>query len=330
MIIRKNSMIKGFLFILILIIAVSPSRAMKPTLPVHEEIKKVFNDRNLQKTLDLAQPLAKKGDLFACHIIAILNSPYASWANMKKDPNLAVKYFRMALEGGSDISARLLGDMLETGQVVTKNLTEAFKCYERGAAMNNPACIASLGRFYKNGWTVRQDLGKALEYFRRASDLGVTEAQTNLGIMLLKGQGTGQNEAEGLLWVKRAAEAGAPQAQQMHGQAIEVGGGPVKKDLVKAWVYLSLSVRNGNAAAQESLKRVQGKLKGSQLKQAQKELAAWKASPAWKSSEPVASPAVAGGHKGPPQASSAQDDPFENEPPMTVQQIEGLILKDYF
>jgi hypothetical protein len=315
---------------------------MEPSLPVHEELMKAFNDRNLPKVVEMAGPLAEKGDPFGCYIMGLLYSPYSSWAKVEKNSEKALNYLEFAASRGSSMSARLMGDMHEEGFGVPRNPELAFKCYEKGAMLGEANSLGALGRFYKDGKVVKRNYEKAMQYFEQAANKGHLVSQTNIALMLFRGQGVKQDLQSGMIWARRAADAGEAISQQVVGQAYEAGDASTKRDLPEAWKYLSLSSAGSSvmsaaekAAVAAALQRVQSKMNPAQMAEGKKRLAAWKKSPKWKFEEnrklevnrklkEKLQPAASNNYGEDPSTWPTE------EKPMSVDEVQVLMLKDYF
>ncbi len=101
---------------------------------------------------------------------------------------------------------------------------EALAAYKRGD--------------YENAFTAWVDL----------ANHGTTKAQYYVGIMHINGQGTRSDPTSGAHYIEKAAINGYAPAQHVFGILYQKGQG-VDKDLIRAYVWLSLAVMHGREKA---------------------------------------------------------------------------------
>ncbi len=79
------------------------------------------------------------------------------------------------------------GDFIYSGRGVgRRDKTEAFKCYQKAALMNDAEALNSIGLMIENGFDERLgDPEGALEYYKKAHKLGNTDASVNIAILYL-------------------------------------------------------------------------------------------------------------------------------------------------
>ena len=79
------------------------------------------------------------------------------------------------------------GDFIYSGRGVgRRDKTEAFKCYQKAALLNDSEAINNLGLMTENGFDDRiGDPEQALEYYKKAHKLGNTDASINIALMYL-------------------------------------------------------------------------------------------------------------------------------------------------
>ncbi len=117
-----------------------------------------------------------------------------------------------AAESGDVDAMAAYGEMLVTGDGVTKDVNGGLSLLERAAQRNNANAAFRLGKMYEDGDGVPADANKALDYYRRAALGGVAEAQYNLGAMYVSARdGLKRDFKEGLAWLIVAAKNGAPE-----------------------------------------------------------------------------------------------------------------------
>ena len=143
-----------------------------------------------------------------------LGAYYRDGTGVRQDDTEAVKWCRLAAEGG-DAGAQIgLGVMHEQGKGGLKqDDVEAARWYALAAAQNHPVAQYNLGVLYEQGTGVAQDDTKAVELWTLAAEQGVTLAQSDLGVMHVSGRGgLPQDFAQAAMWWKRAADQGEEDA----------------------------------------------------------------------------------------------------------------------
>jgi len=89
---------------------------------------------------------------------------------VKPDINIAVYWYRLAIENGNDLARSNLADILRKGsQGYPKDLEQAFQLYKECGL---PYAHYRVGEFYEHGWGVKQDLEAAKAYYRQAYEEG--------------------------------------------------------------------------------------------------------------------------------------------------------------
>jgi TPR repeat protein len=127
----------------------------------------------------------------------------------KGDGWSSVEDLKKAANQGKVEAEAALGEMMLTGDQVTKDIPGGISLLEKAASGGSGSALFRLGKTYDDGELVPRDAAKARDYYRRAGDKGVAEAQYNLGAMLVGGQGGRRDYAEGLAWLMIATKNGA-------------------------------------------------------------------------------------------------------------------------
>jgi uncharacterized protein len=102
-----------------------------------------------------------------------------------------------------------LGEMLLTGDQVTKDVNKGLELLAKASAAGHANASFRLGKVYEDGELVERDPAKALEYYRKAALAGVAEAQYNLGAMYVSARGVKRDYKQGLAWLIVATKSGA-------------------------------------------------------------------------------------------------------------------------
>ena len=126
---------------------------------------------------------------------------------------------------------------------------EAFKCFERGTALNpnHVGLQYYVGWAYLSGFGVAQDFSQAVTWFRRAADQGDADAQYGLGCTYLR-----HDYSKAAAWYFLAVEQGHAAAAFELGKLFEVGQG-VRQDRAHAAAYYRLAAERGDGRAQQAL-----------------------------------------------------------------------------
>lgn len=79
------------------------------------------------------------------------------------------------------------GDFIYSGKGVgRRDKSEAFKCYQKAALMNDSEAMNSLGLMIETGFDDRLgDPDAALEYYKKALKLGNSDASINIAMLYL-------------------------------------------------------------------------------------------------------------------------------------------------
>lgn len=121
----------------------------------------------------------------------------------------------------------------------------------------------------------KESFAEAAIWYRRASEwrgIGFAGSQNNLGDMYETGEGLPKSGADAIYWYTRSALQGEPTAYLSLGSCFAEGFG-VRKDLVEAYFWLTLAVRELGAgsnqdAAAKQLKEIEKAMSGAQVAEA--------------------------------------------------------------
>ena len=107
-----------------------------------------------------------------------------------------------ALEKGDALS---LAHCYYHGEGVEKNLTEAFKWFQKAAEQGLAPAQNDLGICYNHGEGIERNLTEAFKWWQKAAEQGCASAQENLGYCYRNGEGVAQNLDEAIKWFRKAA-----------------------------------------------------------------------------------------------------------------------------
>jgi TPR repeat protein len=159
----------------------------------------------------------------------------------------ALRWYRLAVQGGWASAAYTLGNMYAAGEGVPKDEVEAARWYHKSVKMDPCAwdAMCKLGLIYRDGIGVSKDSETAWDWLDQAARKGHRDAQYALGMMQLAGDAP---DLDGADWFEAAAERGHVLAQLAAGEAEETRG-----RLASAYAWYALAVSNGNASARAKI-----------------------------------------------------------------------------
>ena len=109
---------------------------------------------------------------------------------------------------------------------------------------------------------------QAMQQLLPAARSGNAEAEELIGVMYAMGLGVARDDVRALEWYLRAAMKGHPGAQSGVGWYYEVGRGVPAIDLVRAYMWYTLSAIGGDPDAAVSLEEVVKKMTAEQIEHA--------------------------------------------------------------
>ena len=168
---------------------------------------------------------------------------------VRKNPRLAVEWFRLAADQGNSDAQYCLGDCFRLGQGVEQDYSESFKWYQLSTRQGNSVAQLYLGVLYTEGLGVEQNLELAVDWYRKSADQGNSDAQCCLGDCYRLGDGVDQDYSEAFKWYQLSAEQDNSDAQLRLGVLYAEGLG-VEQNLVLAADWYRKSADQGNSDAQ--------------------------------------------------------------------------------
>ncbi len=247
-----------------------PAEESAATLPADasgpaQEALKTYQEGRHAKAVELAKPLAEKGNADALHLLGLASE---TGQGLEKSREKALEYYRKADEAGNKASAYRMSFILlasedekertqarETlekasrddpavagrilGEAYLRGMLSKEPDFEKAALWWNTASEAGdidsdllLARLHEGqfGFADRKDLKKSLDFYSKAAGFGHGPAMVALASRLLSGDESIRNEAKGREWIKKAIEAKETSAYLALGDFEE----HVKKDLKAA------------------------------------------------------------------------------------------------
>ena len=126
----------------------------------------------------------------------------------------AVRWYRIAAEGGLAEGQYNLGTLYAQGRGVQRDDTQAAKWFELAAHQGLAPAQFNLASFYASGRGVARDNALAAVWFEQAAKAGLPQAQHNLGLMYEHGQGVALDRDRALQWYQAALAQGFLPAKQ--------------------------------------------------------------------------------------------------------------------
>lgn len=109
-----------------------------------------------------------------------LSRRYLNGDGLEQNDDEALRWLRMAAEGGLPRAQAGLGWMYAAGRGVKKDETLSFSWYERAAVAGFPVAQWMLGRCYERGIGVAKDRQLAKEWYEKAAAQGNEKAKKRL------------------------------------------------------------------------------------------------------------------------------------------------------
>lgn len=88
------------------------------------------------------------------------------------NPDLAVQWYKRAIQKGQNDARAHLGAMYFDGSGVKRNLHEALKLLKPAAKQDSPTAQYYLGRMYEQGKGVRRNIPQAIYWYKQAANNG--------------------------------------------------------------------------------------------------------------------------------------------------------------
>ena len=153
-------------------------------------------------------------------------------------PAMAQEAQKVSAALGADLFRE--GWKYDQGLGTSINISQAFRLYQKAAALGNPLAKGRLARFYFSGNGVQSDEGQAARLARdafpgvlRAAQRNDAVAQMIVGTMYADGLGVARDSTEALHWLQKSADQNLPLAKANLGVVYENGRG-VPMDITEA------------------------------------------------------------------------------------------------
>jgi TPR repeat protein len=174
---------------------------------------------------------------------------YALGKGVKRDPQMAAKYFRCSADLGNQFSQGMYATYLWNGTGVPRDRKAAIDLYKKGAGNGDNYSRLYLGQALMKGEQVKQDKKAGLHWIEMAASEGYPRAEEMLGKLYLSETGMAGKPARGIQWIQKAADQGNTTAMVDLGFDYETGKG-VPLNESKSLEYYRKAASAGDAYAQ--------------------------------------------------------------------------------
>ncbi len=133
---------------------------------------------------------------------------------------------------------------------------KAYEYWIRAAGEGEASAQYHLGLAYHIGEEVKQDYKKALNWYKKAAAQNFPMALNNLGVLFAKGLGVDRDSRLALKYYYRGALGGNEIAMRNIGDSYRHGLGGLRRDPIRAYFWLSLSIKYGDEKAINSRNKI--------------------------------------------------------------------------
>ena len=212
---------------------------------------------------------AEQGDAISQFYLGFF---YGNGLGLEKDSEEASKwYFKAASQGVMEAQYNL-ATMYQNGVGVIQNYEKAFEWHLKAAEQGMLGSQVNVGIMYENSIGTKKDISKAMEWYLIAAERNESQAQFNLAVIYHQGSGNNKDVVDfekALKWYNRAARQGYADAQNNLAIMHYLGEGIIP-DPLQAYMWLNISVANGNLKAINLRDTVKRNLSTQQITEVQK------------------------------------------------------------
>ena len=212
---------------------------------------------------------AEQGDAISQFYLGFF---YGNGLGLEQDSEEASKwYFKAASQGVMEAQYNL-ATMYQNGVGVIQNYEKAFEWHLKAAEQGMLGSQVNVGIMYENSIGTKKDISKAMEWYLIAAERNESQAQFNLAVIYHQGSGNNKDVVDfekALKWYNRAARQGYADAQNNLAIMHYLGEGIIP-DPLQAYMWLNISVANGNLKAINLRDTVKRNLSTQQITEVQK------------------------------------------------------------
>lgn len=186
---------------------------------------------------------------------------------------------RQAVEDGDPVAYFEIARRYTDGDGIERNLEVAAVWYEAAARAGSAPAQYRLANFLEKGHGVKLDVEKSVMWYQRAAEQGNALAMHNLAVIHTSGLVGGKPDMEAAIgWFEKAAELGVKDSQVNLGIIYAKGIG-TQADSEKAYKWLAVAARGGDADAAAKRDTLAAAMRPEQLEKARGEAELWKPQP---------------------------------------------------
>lgn len=135
---------------------------------------------------------------------------------------------RRAIEGSVDAQIGWARRLLH-GAGVARDPEAALRWFRIAARSGDAEALNMVGRCFELGWGAPVDLAEAADWYRRAADKGHAWGEFNLANLYAQGRGVPYDETKALTLLVRSARRGNPKSMSMIGRFREASSLPRRR-----------------------------------------------------------------------------------------------------
>lgn len=193
---------------------------------------------------------AEAGDTFAMRQLSrLLQKALGGAAN----PQLSIVWLRKATEAGDPEAWCDLGVRQFWGDGIPKDRNEAYRSFQRSAALGSPRGLFESGLCLMRGQGTDRNPAEALKCFEKSADAGYVDAMLQAGAFLGKRAQTVEQQLQCFRWFERAANVGSPHGLHFMAVAYRTGTFGQQKQPELAVELFRRAIAGGNVDSQIQL-----------------------------------------------------------------------------
>lgn len=233
-------------------------RVLQDARPKYKAACDAWNAKNYSKAFNLLKEV-----FFLPEAKALLGQCYQYGLGTTKDLSMAIYYYESAARLNNAEGQYRLAYLYQNGISIVKNIDEARRLYEKGAANGHKGCkdalkqmeeTANIQSYFQNGSKAYQDhdYQKAANWFQKGAELGDPRSQYFFSLLYQDGLGVQKDLSMMIYWLQKSANQGFEYAEYEMGAAYKDGIGVPKNDTT-AFKWFEKAALKGLAKAQYAL-----------------------------------------------------------------------------
>lgn len=184
----------------------------------------------------------------------VLADVYDNGQGVTKDSVKAKQWRGRAAKDGDALAARAMGD-----ELIDADPFEALQWYEHAATLGDPQSAYIAAIMYVENYEIRPDRKKSAVLMQQAANANIPPAMADYGLLIYQGAGVVQDDAAAAKWFERAAKAGDSEGQFLYAFTLAKGEG-VTQSFEDAYFWLLRSGESGVDAYDKDRKDLRERL----------------------------------------------------------------------